>query len=291
MALVRLQKFLSECGVCSRRAAEELMLAGKVRVNGQVIKELGTKVEPGRDRVQVRNKFVNVAPKGVALFNKPKGVVSTLSDPEGRPSVADYLTKHYQSYYPVGRLDWESTGLMILTNDGDLADRLLHPRYGHTRTYHVRVEGKVSDLTLRKIERGVTLEDGVARATPVVLEGGEEDSTWLQLTVTEGRNRLIRRIMLRVGHPVMKLKRITHGPFKLAGIRPGGIKKLTEREYKFFRAKVFGEDPKPNQKEGRSGRNGLREDRNSSKHHNKPRKPFEPETQDSYDDGEMEGEQ
>ncbi len=291
MALVRLQKFLSECGVCSRRAAEELMLAGKVRVNGQVIKELGTKVEPGRDRVQVRNKFVNAAPKGIALFNKPKGVVSTLSDPEGRPSVADYLTKHYQSYFPVGRLDWESTGLMILTNDGELAERLLHPRYGHSRTYHVRVEGKVSDATLRKIERGVTLDDGVARATPVLLEGGEDNSTWLQLTVTEGRNRLIRRIMLRVGHPVMKLKRITHGPFKLAGIRPGAMKRLTEREYKFFRAKVFGEDPKPDQRKGRSGHAGLREDRPSNKRSRPHQERYQSDDIESYDEGDMEGEQ
>ena len=241
MALVRLQKFISECGVCSRRAAEELIQAGKVKVNGQVVTALGSKIEAGSDRVEVRGRFIQAAPKGILLFHKPRGVVATLADPEGRRTVADYLTKHYESYFPVGRLDYDSSGLLILTNDGELAERLLHPRYGHLRTYHVRVEGRVSESALRKIERGVKLEDGLARAVPVVLET-DEKSTWLQLTVAEGRNRLIRRLMERVEHPVMKLRRISHGPFRLGTLRPGGVKKLSDRDYRFFRQKVMGQE-------------------------------------------------
>jgi 23S rRNA pseudouridine2605 synthase len=242
MEKIRIQKYLSECGICSRRAAEELMLSGKVKVNGAIIKELGTKIDPTVDRVQVRNKFITAPHKGILLFYKPRAVVSTLSDPEGRKTIADYLTKQYVSYYPVGRLDYDSTGLVVLTNDGELAERLMHPRYGLERMYLVRVEGKVSEATIKKVARGVTLADGPARAV-IEIEEERPDSTWLKVKVTEGRNRLVRRIMERVGNPVMKLKRVMHGPFKLGRLRPGAIQKLTEREYYYFRAKVFGEEP------------------------------------------------
>ena len=164
--------------------------------------------------------------------------MSTLSDPEGRRSIADFLTKQYVSYYPVGRLDYDSTGLVILTNDGELADRLMHPRYGFIRTYMARVEGHVSDRTIEKIRTGVTLQDGPAKAEAEI-EENRGDSTWVRISVGEGRNRLIRRIMEKVEHPVMKLKRIGHGPFKLGSIRPGEMKKLSEREYRYFREKVF----------------------------------------------------
>lgn len=235
---VRLQKYIAECGLCSRRAAEALMRTGKVKVNGTVVTQLGTKIRAGHDRVEVQGKFLHAAPKGILLLHKPRGVVSTLVDPEGRPTVADYLTKHYESYYPVGRLDYDSSGLIVLTNDGELAERLMHPRYGFARTYHVRVEGLVSDNTLRKIERGVKLEDGIARAQPAILEG-DDKSTWMQVTVFEGRNRLVRRIMERVEHPVMKLLRVSHGPFNLGSLRPGAVRKLTEREYERVRERVL----------------------------------------------------
>lgn len=241
MALIRLQKFLSECGVASRRKAEELIVAKKVKVNGRIVSELGTKVDPAKDRVQVKERYVSMVERGVILLNKPRGVVSTLSDPEGRPTIADFLTKHFKSYFPVGRLDWESTGLMILTNDGEMAEKLLHPRYGFERVYHVKVSGQVEEKTLRRIERGITLEDGPVQAKGAILET-LDDATWLEVTVTVGKNRVVRRIMDAVHHPVQKLQRVSHGPFKLGKLKPGEMRRLTEKEYVTLRARVLGEE-------------------------------------------------
>jgi pseudouridine synthase len=238
MSLVRLQKYLSECGICSRRAGEKLIEAGRVRVNGLVVTELGTKIMPGRDRVTVGKKPVLPPERGILLFHKPKGVVSTLDDPQGRDTIAHFLTKHYTSYFPVGRLDMESTGLMVLTNDGEIAERLLHPRYQFKRIYECRVSGKISDKALRRLERGVRLEDGMVSAEVKVLEMGE-DSTWLQLTITEGRNRVIRRVMDHLRYPVLKLKRVTYGPFRLRNIKPGEMKKLTLSEYRAVRERIL----------------------------------------------------
>jgi 23S rRNA pseudouridine2605 synthase len=244
MALVRLQKFLSECGVASRRKAEELIVSKKVKVNGRIVSELGTKIDPTTDRVQVKERYVSMVERGVILLNKPKGVVSTLSDPEGRPTIADFLTKHFKSYFPVGRLDWESTGLMVLTNDGEMAERLLHPRYGFERTYHVKVSGRVEEKTLRRIERGINLEDGPVQAKGAILET-LDDATWLEITVTVGKNRVVRRMMDAVHHPVQKLQRVSHGPFKLGKLKPGEMRRLSEKEYLFFRQRVLGDDAAP----------------------------------------------
>ena len=209
-----------------------------LKFNGEIISELGTKVDPLRDRVEVRNKIVRPAHKGIILFHKPKNVISTLEDPQGRPSIKDYLTKHHQSYFPVGRLDFESTGLMILTNDGDLADRLLHPRFGLARIYEAKVSGVVSAKTVDKLSRGVFLEDGQAKAKVEVISTAE-DSSWLSIQVSEGRNRLIRRMMDKVHHPVNKLQRVIHGPFKLGRLKPGQMRKLTEKEYAYYRDRIM----------------------------------------------------
>lgn len=236
----RLQKFLAECGVASRRAAEELIEAGRVKVNGEVVSTLGVRIDPERDKIQVRDKIVRPDPKGVILFYKPKDVVSTMRDPEGRRCLADYLSRPYRSYFPVGRLDWASTGLVVLTNDGEIAEILLHPRYGFNRTYHVRVSGRLLEKEIRRIEQGVRLKDGMARADVKVLRT-DEDSTWLELTLKEGRNRIVRRMMEQLRHPVLKLQRLQHGPFKLGKLKPGQIKKLTEAEYKAARSKILRE--------------------------------------------------
>lgn len=238
MALVRLQKFLSECGIASRRKSEELIAEGKVQVNKKIIRELGTKIDPDKDRVTVRNKLVRPAEKGILLFHKPKEVISTLKDPEGRPCIGDYLSKHFRSYFPVGRLDWDTSGLMVLTNDGDLAERLMHPRYEFERVYHARVEGNVSDKTLEKMQRGVTLADGKAQAKGKIISQ-DDKSTWIEVSVTEGRNRLVRRLMDKLRHPVIKLRRISHGPFHVGKLKSGEILKLSERQYVHFRKRVL----------------------------------------------------
>lgn len=238
MERVRLQKFLAECGVGSRRAMEEYITAGRVRVNGQVVTELGRKVDPINDTIEVNRRVVRMAPKGILLLNKPRGVVSTLSDPEGRRTVGDFLTKHYASYFPVGRLDWDSTGLMILTNDGDLAERLMHPRYGFAREYEARVEGSLTDIAIQKLARGVRLSDGVVQADAEILRN-EGNSTWVSVTIREGRNRVVRRVFEKLGFPVIKLKRTVYGPFKLGRLQVGQVRALTMKEFEQVRRKVM----------------------------------------------------
>jgi 23S rRNA pseudouridine2605 synthase len=238
MSEVRLQKFLAECGVGSRRKMEQFIKEGRVRINGQVVTELGRKIDPATDRVEVNRRPVHAAPKGIMLLNKPRGVVSTLSDPEGRRSVADFLTKHYSSYFPVGRLDWDSTGLMVLTNDGEVAERLMHPRYGFERVYHARVEGAVPVEVLSKLERGIRLSDGFVKAQGTILKN-DDSSTWVEVRIHEGRNRVVRRLFEKLGHPVMKLKRIVYGPFKLGRLQVGQVRVLTHKEYEEVRIKVL----------------------------------------------------
>ena len=229
----------------SRRHAEELIQEGVVKVNGKVVTVLGTKVDPDRDQVVVGKKLVVATQKGMAIFHKPRGVVSTMSDPEGRPSIADYLNKQVKGYYPVGRLDWDSSGLIILTNDGELADALMHPRYGIKRVYHARVEGSVSERTLEKLSKGIKLADGFARAEASIISN-DDKSTWIELTITEGRNRLVRRMMDKLHHPVMKLQRISHGPFRLGKQKAGEIRKLTEKDYKQLRTRILSKIAKSN---------------------------------------------
>lgn len=238
MAEVRLQKFLAECGIGSRRSMEEFIVRGRVRVNGQVVTELGRKIDPELDRVEVNRKPIQMAPKGIMLLNKPRGVVSTLSDPEGRRSIADFMTKKQTSYFPVGRLDWDSTGLMVLTNDGEVAERLMHPRFGFERVYEARVEGSVSQSLLDKLARGIKVSDGMVRATAQIMRT-EGDSTWVEVRIKEGRNRIVRRIFDKLGHPVMKLKRTVYGPFKLGRLQVGQVRALTQQEYEQVRRKVM----------------------------------------------------
>lgn len=244
MAEVRLQKFLAECGVGSRRKMEQFIIEGRVQINGKVCTELGRKIDPTVDKIEVNRRPVHAAPKGIILLNKPRGVVSTLSDPEGRRTVADFLTKHYQSYFPVGRLDWDSTGLMILTNDGDIAERLMHPRFGFERVYQARVEGSVEEGLLQKLQKGVRLSDGVVQASATIIKN-DENTTWLEVRIREGRNRVIRRLFDKLGHSVMKLKRTVYGPFKIGNLQVGQVRVLTMKEYELARRKVLHhEEPK-----------------------------------------------
>lgn len=249
---VRLQKFLASCGVAARRKGEKLITAGRVKVNGAVVTELGTKVDPAHDLIEVDNNPVRAVPLGVAIFYKPRKVVSTLSDPEGRPTVGEYLTKKFESYFPVGRLDFESEGLVVLTNDGELAEHLLHPRFEIDRTYRVEVEGRLSAGVAASLQNGVKLEDGIARGRATHVED-TPNKTIIDLTVREGRNRLVRRMMDAVGHPVLKLVRLTHGPFNLGTLSPGEIRAYTEEAYERVRLAVLrtnGEEERPRRHRG-----------------------------------------
>lgn len=231
----RLQKLLSMAGVASRRAAEELILQGRVEVNGEVVRTLGIKADPATDVIKVdgRRLRFDVRPRYI-LLNKPKGVVTSRKDPQGRRTVLDLLHGVREYVYPVGRLDYDSEGLLLLTSDGDLAARLTHPRHGVERVYEAIVAGAPSEEALDKLRRGIvldgrrTLPADIRRAGSV--GSGRQEFTRLIVTLREGRNRQVRRMMASIGHPVRKLTRIRMGPIKLGTLRPGHWRDLTPAE-------------------------------------------------------------
>jgi 23S rRNA pseudouridine2605 synthase len=234
----RLQKFLARAGVASRRAAEGYIRAGRVAVNGQVVTVMGVKVDPDRDVIQVDGRPVRVtgAPRTIML-HKPSGYVCTTSDPQGRRVVTELLGDNAARLYPVGRLDYDATGLLLFTNDGELAYRLTHPSYLVPRTYRVTVAGAVSRETLRQLAAGVDL-DGRMVYPEVKVNKGQPEKTVLEVTVHEGRYHLIKRLLEKVGHPVMRLKRIAFGPLKLEGLARGAFRELSRREMLALKAEV-----------------------------------------------------
>ena len=228
---VRLQKFLSQAGVASRRAAEKLIVEGRVSVNGETVTELGTKVDAQRDRVQVDGRVVRAAtPVWLALY-KPVGYVSTRSDPEGRPTIYDLVPETFSGLFHVGRLDVASEGLILLTNEGEIANQLLHPRYEVDRVYDVEVSGLVSSEEVSRLLSGVKLEDGLAKAEHVEVRSTPRSRrTKLRVTLREGRNREVRRMFEALGHRVARLTRVRYGPIELVKLAPGEWRKLTRDE-------------------------------------------------------------
>lgn len=224
----RLQKALAQAGLASRRACEALITDGRVTVNGDVA-ALGATVGP-HDVIRLDGRVVAPEPVRVILLNKAAGRVSTAHDPQGRPTVLDDLPGDVR-LYPVGRLDLDTTGALLITNDGDLANGLMHPRLAVPKTYEVRVEGRVSAETIRDLRRGVPLEDGVtlpARAD--VMERRHPGGTWLRIEITEGRNRQVKRMCAAVGHPVTRLHRARYAGVGLQGLRTGQWRFLTGEE-------------------------------------------------------------
>jgi len=228
----RLQKIMAACGVASRRAAEEIIATGRVRVNGVVVRELGTKADLDVDEILVDGKRIERAEKLVyILLNKPKGFVTTVSDPEGRPTVMDLLSAGSERVYPVGRLDYASEGLLLLTNDGDLAAKLMKAGSHAQKTYLVKVSGKPEEGKMARLRAGVVIELENGRkvktapakirlldnktSTEWRLPAGERENPWYEVTLTEGRNRQIRRMFEKVGHRVEKIRRVRMGPLKL----------------------------------------------------------------------------
>ena len=234
VAGVRLQKVLAQAGIASRRACEVLISEGRVEVNSEVVLEQGRRVDPERDVIRVDGARIPPPRRHRYLaLNKPRGVVATMDDPEGRRTIADLLDTRQlrnERLFHVGRLDTDSEGLLIMTNDGDLAQRLAHPSYEVPKTYIAEVAGVVSEQTLKRLRRGITLEDGPVRPTSVKIVSSVGDKTLLKITLQEGRNRVVRRTMEAVGHPVRRLSRIGIGPVRLGNLKVGEYRELTREE-------------------------------------------------------------
>ncbi len=227
---VRLQKFLADAGIASRRKAETLITGGRVRVNGAVVRELGTRVVPGKDRVQFDGEDVQTQASRWVAFYKPPGCLTTRSDPGGRPTIYDRLPQALRSLRYVGRLDMDTEGLLLLTTDGDAIQTLTHPRFGVEREYLVWVKEAPSGEVYGRLREGVELEDGLARVSDVRLVSGKRDRPILALILREGRKREVRRLMEAVGHPVQRLKRVRFGGLELGDMKPGEWRDLTSAE-------------------------------------------------------------
>ena len=231
MSAERLQKYLARAGVASRRHAEELITAGRVAVNNTTVTELGSRVEPGTDLVSVDGKLVTPPDESsYFLLYKPVGVVTTLSDPQGRPTVANYLEETGKRLFPVGRLDYDAEGALLFTDDGALAHKLTHPSFQVPRTYLAKVKGEPDIMTLDKLRGGVRLEDGMATPVSVGVFESAEKNTWLKIVVAEGRPHLIKRLCAAVGHPVVRLFRPAYAGIGVEGLRPGSLRPLKKIE-------------------------------------------------------------
>jgi 23S rRNA pseudouridine2605 synthase len=228
---VRLQKLLAQSGVASRRKCEELMLAGEVEVDGEVVTRLGTKVDPATAVVRVSGRRLPPVSAHVYLvLNKPRGVVSTMSDPEGRPTLSDYVADRPERLFHVGRLDTDTDGLILLTNDGDFAQRLAHPSYEVEKTYVAEVQGRPDKAVIRRLLDGVRLEDGPVEVRRARIVSATADRGIVELVIHEGRNRIVRRLLDAVGHPVRRLTRTRIGPVRIGSLKQGTLRELTSEE-------------------------------------------------------------
>jgi pseudouridine synthase len=233
----RLQKLIAAAGLASRRHAEELIAAGEVTVNGEVVREQGTKADPARDHIKVRGKLINPLlekhEKTYVLLNKPRGYLSALSDPEGRPLVSDLVPPALGRLHPVGRLDFNTEGLLILTNDGELTNYVTSARNKVEKVYEVKVKGVPPEEQVARLRRGIRLDDGVKTAPAEILKTDEtRTNTWYEVKLREGRNQQIRRMFDSIGHSVIKLRRVRIGPVTAEGILIGQCRHLTPVEVK-----------------------------------------------------------
>ena len=226
----RLQKVLAAAGVASRRKSEEIILQGRVTVNRKVVTQLGTKVDPERDEIRVDGERIQIGSRRIyIILNKPQGVLSTMEDDRGRSALGDLVSVPAR-LYPVGRLDADSEGLILLTDDGELANLLTHPRYMHQKEYRALVNGHPSEKTLDAWRRGVLLDDSLTAPARVGIVKSERDSTLLRIEMREGRKRQIRRVAALLGHPVRELRRVALGPLQLGSLASGQWRYLTDRE-------------------------------------------------------------
>jgi len=229
---VRLQKALADAGVASRRACEDLITSGRVSVNGVQITILGSKVDPENDELAVDGETVSTnKSKTYLLFNKPAGVLSTMSDPEGRPCLGDYFSDRNERLFHVGRLDKESEGLIVLTNDGEIAHRATHPSYGLVKKYLVEIEGHLSAAAAQELRSGIRLEDGLARALEVtVLREPTPKNAWIEISIHEGRYHIVRRMFEELELPVLRLIRTEFGPLNVGETKVGRWRHMNQGE-------------------------------------------------------------
>ena len=239
----RLQKLIARAGIASRRAAEELILDGQVTVNGRVVRELGSKADPASDHIKVRGKLLLFkSPAIYLMLHKPKGYVTTLRDPEGRPTVIDLLRGVKGRVFPIGRLDYDTEGLLLLTNDGDLANLLMHPRGEIPKTYAAKVKGKLTDEELAELEKGgMPLRTGQTAPCRVRRMREAAENSWIELTLHEGKRRQVRVMLERVGHEVLKLTRIKYAGLSLGDLSRGQFRFLTVEEVRRLRTLVRGQ--------------------------------------------------
>lgn len=227
---VRLQKALAAAGVASRRACEDLIVQGQVKVNGRLVQELGTRIDIERDKVTVRGVPVVFDTGRVYLaLNKPKGVISTMADEEGRPDLSEFVLD-YDRVFNVGRLDGETTGLILLTNDGDLANKLSHPKFGVEKTYIAKIVGIADETLLHKLNSGFELEDGFIKADRAKIIDASKGHSLIEIVLHSGRNRIVRRMFEHIGYPVVDLVRKQFGPIHLGGLKLGHVRQLSKLE-------------------------------------------------------------
>jgi 23S rRNA pseudouridine2605 synthase len=237
--LERLQKILAHAGVASRRKAETLIESGHVTVNGKVVRELGSKADLEEDVIQVDGRTIREEQDKVYfVLYKPAGCVTTLSDPENRQTIKKYIEHIPERVYPVGRLDYDVEGALIVTNDGDLAFSMMHPRFGVRRTYLAKVHGVPDQEVVERLLKGVRLEDGRAKALEAELHSRTPKNTWVRVVVAEGRQHLVKRLMEAVGAPVQRLFRADYGGIGVAGMAPGEVRELTRAEVEHLRGQA-----------------------------------------------------
>ncbi len=229
----RLQKIISAAGAASRRKAEELILEGCVTVNGRVVTELGTKADPEKDAIKVSGKLIHIPQsKTYIVLNKPRGFITSMKDPEGRPVVTELLKGVKARVVPVGRLDYDTEGLLIMTNDGDLAHSLMHPSHEMPKTYLAKVKGIIEDKAIEKLRKGVKLREGLTTPATVNKLKKTDANSWVEIIVHEGRYRQVRRMLEEVGYPVSKLIRVTYGSLALGNVPLGKYRHMTPDEVK-----------------------------------------------------------
>lgn len=262
----RLQKILAQAGICSRRAAEELIRAGQVTVDGKVVTEMGLKVDSKNQKIMAKGQAVGFSEKKMyVLLNKPEGFVTTMDDPQGRPIVTSLLKNIPERLFPVGRLDFESKGALILTNDGDLAQRIQHPSFEVNKTYVVRVTGKPNMTALTQLEKGVELEGHLTAPATIKVRKSTPKESVIEITIHEGRKRQVRKMFTAIGHHVNELTRISYGNLKLGSLSPGKFRFLSKADI----AHIFKKEKKSSPAQSRSR---VREQRPAQKKRKKPDK-------------------